>query len=84
MLYGDGTVVTAVTNSSVAIEGKGVFSVFAVDPIARGVDLRNVSFPLGTSNEFLDGPATISISEGTLLVMWQAEQAELPEIIVTL
>ena len=95
VLYGDGTVVTAVTNSSVAIEGKGVFSVFAVDPIGRGVALRNVSFPLenaelansfplGTSNEFLDGPATISISEGTLLVMWQAEQAELPEIIVTL
>ena len=62
-----------------------------MDAKAEGVTLKNVSFPvekgtltngfpIGVSNEFLEGPAVISVENGTLLVMWQAEKEELPKI----
>lgn len=92
LLYGDGTAVTAVTNGSITIEGEGLFSVFSFDPVAKGVYLRDVSFPLedaelinsfplGLSNEFIGKPAVIGVADGTLLVMWQAEKEQLPNII---
>lgn len=91
VLYGDGFAATAVTNSSITIEGKGTLSVFTMDAKAEGVTLENVSFPveqgtltngfpIGVSNEFLEGPAVVSVENGTLLVMWQAEKEELPKI----
>lgn len=92
LLYGDGFAVTAVTNGSITIEGKSTLSVFSMDPKARGVYLREVSypledaeltssFPIGVSNEFMGKPAAIGCTEGTLLVMWQAEKEELPRIV---
>jgi len=92
VLYGDGTVVTAVTNSSITITGEGTLSVFTMDRVAQGVQLQNVgyplinaeltnNFPLGVSNEFVGKPAAISVENGTLLVMWQAEKGNLPNII---
>lgn len=91
LLYGDGFAVTAVTNGSVTVEGDGTLSVFSLDPCAKGVFLRNVSyplenaeltssFPIGVSNEFIGGPAEIGVEQGTLLVMWQAEKQQLPSI----
>ena len=91
VLYGDSFAATAVTNGSITIEGKGTLSVFTMDAKAEGVTLKNVSFPveqgtltnsfpIGVSNEFLEGPAVISVENGTLLVMWQAEKEELPKI----
>ena len=91
VLYGDGFAATAVTNGSITIQGKGTLSVFTMDAKAEGVTLKNVSFPveqgtltngfpIGVSNEFLEGPAVISVENGTLLVMWQAEKEELPKI----
>lgn len=92
VLYGDGTVVTAVANSSITIQGEGNISVFSCDPHAKGVQLRNLSysyesvdltnsFPLGVSNEFTHKPATIGVQDGTLLVMWEARKENLPDII---
>ncbi len=92
VLYGDGFAATAVWDSSITIEGNGTLSVFAFTPEVRGVCLRNVSypledavltssFPIGVSNEFMGKPATIGCTEGTLLVMWQAEKDELPKIV---
>ena len=92
VLYGDGFVATAVSNGSITIEGDGLFSVFSFDPTAKGVYLRNASFPLenaeltnnfplGLSNEFIGKPATIGVEDGTLLVMWQAKKEELPKIV---
>ena len=92
VLYGDGFAATAVTDSSITVEGKGTLSVFTMDAKAEGVTLKNVSFPveqgtltngfpIGVSNEFLEGPAVISVETGTLLVMWQAEKEELPKIV---
>ena len=92
VLYGDGFAVTAVTNSSITVEGSGTLSVFSMDPRATGVYLRNVSyplenaeltssFPIGVSNEFIGQPAEIGCTDGTLLVMWQAKKEELPSIV---
>ncbi len=92
LLYGDGFAVTAVTDGSITVEGSGTLSVFSMDTKAKGVFLRNVSypledaeltssFPIGVSNEFMEGPATIGCTDGTLLVMWQAEKQELPKIV---
>ena len=91
VLYGDGFAATAVTDSSITIEGNGTLSVFTMDAKAEGVTLRNVSFPvengtltngvpIGVSNEFIGKPATISVDNGTLLVMWYAEKEHLPQI----
>lgn len=95
VMYGDGTVVTAVTNGSITIEGNGTLSVFTMDAHAQGVCLRDVSyplenaeltnsFPIGVSNEFVGKPATIGVEHGTLLVMWQAEKEALPKIVETI
>lgn len=92
LLYGDGFAATAVTDSSITIAGEGTLSVFTMDAKAEGVTLRNVSFPvengtltngfpIGVSNEFVEGPAVISVEHGTLLVMWQAEKEDLPKIV---
>lgn len=91
VLYGDGFAATAVTNGSITIVGSGTLSVFSLDPHAKGVYLGDVSyplkdaeltssFPIGVSNEFIGKPATIGVEDGTLLVMWQAAEAELPKI----
>ena len=95
VLYGDSFAVTAVTDGSITVEGSGTLSVFSMDAEARGVYLRNVSypledaeltntFPIGVSNEFIGKPATIGCTEGTLLVMWQADKEELPKIAETI
>lgn len=92
VLYGDGFAATAVTDSSITIEGSGTLSVFSFDPEAKGITLRDVSypledavltssFPIGVSNEFIGKPATIEVKDGTLLVMWQAKKEELPKIV---
>ena len=92
ILYGDGTLVTAVTNGSITIEGDGTLSVFTMDAKAEGVTLEKVSFPtdnvtltngfpIGVSNEFIGKPATVTVENGTLLVMWYAPKAELPKIV---
>ena len=92
VLYGDGFAATAVTDSSITLEGSGTLSVFTMDSKAEGVTLRNVSFPvedatltnsfpIGVSNAFIGEPAALSVAHGTLLVMWQAEKEELPKIV---
>lgn len=92
LLYGEGTVVTAVRNGSVTLNGSGVISVFCFGPPAVGVSERGLlygldratvtsAFPIGVSNEFTNGPATISVEDGTLLILWSAEKEELPKIV---
>ena len=68
---------------------EGTLSVFAMSGKAEGVTLRGVlyplentelacDFPLGVSNEFTGKPATVSVKNGTLLVIWQGS-ADAPE-----
>ena len=72
----------AIKNESVKLRGKrgGTFSVFAFGGVARGVSVSGAKypaqgvelspdFPLGVSNSFLDGAASISVGDGVLLIM---------------
>ena len=69
---------------------KGTISVFCPDGEARGVDLTGLhyplqnavltgDFPLGVSNQFTGGAASVAVREGSLLVMWDHPDGTLPE-----
>ncbi len=60
----------------------GYLSVFCNSGTAEGVDLSGLKypltgytltgdFPLGVSNQFLDGPASVSVGKGSLLLIWE-------------
>ena len=83
-LAGEKTVATALRNGSLTFPAgmSGYLSVFCNSGTAKGVYLRGLqfpledysmesSFPVGVSNEFLDGPATVSVAEGSLLLLWE-------------
>lgn len=87
-LVGDGWVITVIRNDMLHFpEGmNGMVSVFCPDGEARGVTLTGLYyhledgtltslFPLGVSNHFTGECAGVSVSRGTLLVMWE-ETAE--------
>ena len=72
----------------------GNISVFCPDGEARGVTLdglhyplRNAvldsGFPLGVSNQFTGRPASVSVRDGALLVMWDHPEGILPEQLET-
>ena len=82
-LIGNGTVITAVSNSYIEFpeEMTGKAGVFAFGTNALGVDItkmkynvQNVDispyFPLGVSNEFINQQAKISVKNGTLIIVW--------------
>ncbi len=88
-LVGDGTVATAVYNGTLEFPDcmKGYVSVFCTSGTAKGVTLSGLkyelnsaeltgSFPLGVSNEFTSRSAWVSVEDGTLLVLWQADDVE--------
>ena len=60
----------------------GIFSVFCMGPDARGVTIRGAhyelengaltaGFPLGVSNHFLGRETEITVTDGSLLVIWE-------------
>ena len=79
----NGYTACCITNSKINFSGgDGTVSVFAMSGKALGVTLEGVlyplenaeldySFPLGVSNEFTESPAEISVTSGTLLIIWQ-------------
>lgn len=82
-LIGRDYMVTAVENGSVHFDAgcTGIFSVFCMGKDAEGVtiqggkyDAENVTlsagFPLGVSNHFEGKPVTISVENGSLLILW--------------
>ena len=85
-LAGEKYMVTAIRNTSVTFpkEATGTVSVFCMGADARGVTLQGLyyplekgmlsaSFPLGVSNHFIGQPATVSVENGTLLLMYDKE-----------
>ena len=69
---------------------EGILSVFCMGQPATGVTIRGMQyelekgtltaeFPLGVSNHFIGCPAEIKVSEGKLLLIWDAG-VSLPEI----
>lgn len=86
-LYGKTETLTAVTNASVSFSDKerGYLSVFAHSQSCSGVTENGLAyalqdavlentFPLGVSNEFIGQESTVSVKEGTLLLLWGEER----------
>ena len=86
-LVGDNYVATAVHNSAIALPNhtKGTVSVFSAEGVSSGVSITGLEYalqdaslsfenPLGVSNSFVGKEGTVSVKNGTLLVMWQEEK----------
>ena len=83
-LAGEKTVATAVRSGTLTFPAamSGYLSVLCNSGTARGVTLRGLkyplerytmtgSFPLGVSNQFLGQPASVSVEDGCLLLLWE-------------
>ena len=81
-------IVTVVRNGSVRFpaDAEGILSVFCLGSDARGVDLEGLyyplkdgtltsGFPLGVSNHFTGEEASVSVEDGSLLVMWDRKNS---------
>ena len=82
-LAGNSYMATVVKNGSVHFPetAKGTLSVFCMGADAEGVTIQGLKyslengtlsagFPLGVSNHFVGKPAEISVSDGSVLVLW--------------
>lgn len=82
-LVGKDHMVSVVKNETIVFPGKpkGLLSVFCMGPDAHGVTLKDLQypltdgtlsagFPLGVSNHFQDKPATVTVRNGSLLLIW--------------
>ena len=80
-LFGENCVWTAIKNSSISLKCEGSVAVFCFDGIARGVTLKGLKyelnnaeissdFPIGVSNSMAAEEATIEVTDGALLVMY--------------
>lgn len=89
-LVGEGTLCTVIDSGSIDFPTtcRGTISVFCPDGEATGVTLRGLrypltdaalrsDFPLGVSNSFLGEAASVSVTGGRLLVMWEEAAEEL-------
>ena len=82
-LVGRDYLVTVMKNETLSFpkEAEGILSLFCLGAEARGVTIRGLhyeldngnltpGFPLGVSNHFTGKEATIQVTDGSLLVMW--------------
>jgi len=85
-LFDGKTVMTAIHNGAIAFSERatGYISVFAYSETAFGVRVKGLKYPLndavlrgtrplGVSNEFIGKTSEISVSEGTLIVVFPAD-----------
>ena len=83
-LIGNTTIVTVVKNGKIIFPAglSGTISVFCMGPDAEGVTEKGLfyglengtltsGFPLGVSNHFTGEEVTISVKNGSLLVLWE-------------
>ena len=82
-LVGRDYIITVVKDETIRFEAgaEGILSVFCLGPEAHGVTLEGLyyplkdgtltsGFPLGVSNHFTEQAASITVTDGSLLVMW--------------
>ena len=82
-LIGRDYIVTAIKNDTLTFpeNAEGILSVFCMGEDAKGVTLENLKyplkdgtlsagFPLGVSNHFTGKPATVTVAEGKLLLLF--------------
>ena len=85
-LIGNRFIVTVVKNSQIRFpaEATGIISVFCMGADATGVNIEGLQyalrdgtlqagFPLGVSNHFVGQPSCISVTDGSLLVIYDRE-----------
>lgn len=85
-LIGGGNILTAVTNGQVCFSdaAKGIISVFCLSEPAKGVWERGLKYSLtdavmacdktlGVSNEFTGQKSSVSVADGTLILLWGGE-----------
>lgn len=85
-LFDHGSVITAITNGRLCFEKipSGYLSVFSASTKAEGVTLSGLkyelnnavltnTFPIGVSNEFVGKESSISVSDGTLFLVFPKE-----------
>ena len=85
-LVGERYLATVVKNGSLSFpaEAAGILSIFCMGPDAKGVTLSGLKyplengtlssgFPLGVSNHFMGEKSSISVKNGSLLVLWDRE-----------
>lgn len=83
-LYDNHSIITAVTNATITFgkEHSGYVSVFSHTNQSAGVFLKGLkyeltdatltnTFPLGVSNEFLGVESSVSVKEGTLIIVYE-------------
>ena len=83
-LVGKNQIVTLVKNGTLVFPEtvEGILSVFCLGADAEGVSLKNLhypledgkltaGFPLGVSNHFVGRQASITVDQGSLLVIWE-------------
>jgi len=83
-LVGNTAIATVIKNSTMHFpsEARGMLSVFCMGADARGVSLRGLKYtlengiltaadPLGTSNEFIGEEASVTVENGSLLLIYQ-------------
>lgn len=92
-LVGEGLAITAITTGGLKLgeQNQGVISVFCNSGSAEGVTLKGLKYtlenaaltpdmPLGVSNEFIGCESSVSVKEGTLIVLWPEKNFTIPEI----
>ena len=85
-LVGRDTIITAVTNGGISFGAcrSGYVSVFSFSDMASGVTIKGLkyeldnavltnTFPVGISNEFIGVESTITVNDGTLMVVFPRE-----------
>lgn len=90
-LVGKDYIVTAIKNTRVSFPAtaSGVLSVFCMGKDAQGVTLEKLQyplengtlsagFPLGVSNHFIGQPATVTVKDGVLLLLFDRSCGLLP------
>ncbi|MDR0987813.1 MAG: thiamine diphosphokinase [Ruminococcus sp.] len=84
-LYGDGVIITALTNGKIALKSKNsdsVVSIFSFTDRCKGVTVTGLKYPLtdavltsgvplGVSNETLSGEFTVEVKNGTLVIFYE-------------
>ena len=86
VLYGGGQASAVLTNGTLSFPAglSGYCSVFCRGGTAQGVTIRGLKysldnaalsedFPLGVSNEFTGVPASVSVADGSLLIVWNCD-----------
>lgn len=83
ILMGQKQIITVIKNDTLQLTGSGKISVFSLSSQSLGVTLKGLKYPLnnytmtnrypiGVSNEFTGAPASVSVKDGELLLIYDS------------